>query len=95
MEKQETGRQGRSRARRPANEAAVANPPYMRLTHPFAPQAAFSQDQIAAIHAGALRILEELGIRVLLPEARVILRQGGALVDDDSQMVRIGRDMVA
>lgn len=95
MEKQEGGRQGRVRARRPAVQTGTSNPAYMRLTHPFVPQAAFSDDQIAAMHEGALRILEELGMRVLLPEARAILRRGGALVDDDSQMVRIGRDMVA
>ena len=46
------------------------------------------------MHDTALRVLEDLGIRILLDEARAIFRTGGALVDDDSQMVRIGRDMV-
>ena len=94
MEKQDGGRQGRVRTRRPAVQTGTSNPAYMRLTHPFAPQAAFSDDQIAAMHDGALRILEELGMRVLLTEARDILRCCGARVDDDSQMVWIGRDMV-
>jgi trimethylamine--corrinoid protein Co-methyltransferase len=31
---------------------------------------------------------------VLLPEARKLYREAGALVDEDSQMVRIGRDIV-
>ncbi|TIT01355.1 MAG: trimethylamine methyltransferase, partial [Mesorhizobium sp.] len=48
-----------------------------------------------AIHDTALRVLEELGVKVLLPEARTILARAGALVDEDSQMVRIGRDIVA
>ncbi|RWF86143.1 MAG: trimethylamine methyltransferase, partial [Mesorhizobium sp.] len=39
--------------------------------------------------------LEELGVKVLLPEARTMLARAGALVDEDSQMVRIGRDIVA
>lgn len=67
---------------------------YAQLRHPFAPQGAFSEDEIAAMHDTALRVLEDLGIRILLNEARAIFRTGGALVDDDSQMVRIGRDMV-
>ena len=67
---------------------------YAQLRHPFAPQGAFSEDEIAAMHDTALRVLEDLGIRILLDEARAIFRTGGALVDDDSQMVRIGRDMV-
>ncbi len=33
-------------------------------------------------------------MKVLLDEARAIYRSGGAIVDEDSQMVRIGRDMV-
>lgn len=47
-----------------------------------------------AMHDSALRVLEELGIRILLPEARSLFMQAGALVDDDTEMVRIGRDIV-
>ncbi len=68
---------------------------YKQLRHPFAPQGGFSADEIAHIHDTALRVLENLGLRILLPEARDILRAGGASVDEESQMVRIGRDMVA
>ena len=46
------------------------------------------------MHNTALRVLEDLGIRVLLEEGRQLLKQGGALVDEQTQMVRIGRDMV-
>lgn len=68
---------------------------YGQLRHAFAPQQAFSPDEIARMHDTALQVLEDLGMRILLPEARGIFRAAGALVDDDSQMVRIGRDMVA
>ncbi len=54
----------------------------------------FSDEQAADMHGTALRILEELGMRVLLPQARAILAGGGARVDEASGMVRIGRDMV-
>ena len=47
-----------------------------------------------AIHQTALRVLEELGIKVLLPEARDIFAKAGCRVDDDD-MVFIGRDIVA
>jgi trimethylamine--corrinoid protein Co-methyltransferase len=62
-----------------------------RLPHPEA----FSADQVADIHDTALRVLEELGIRVLHEDGRQSYRAAGAIVDDDSQMVRIGRDLVA
>lgn len=82
--------------RRGGRDRAGAGPAgYGALRHPFAAQAAFSDDEVAAIHDTALRVLEELGIRVLLDEARTILRAAGARVDEDGLMVRIGRDMVA
>lgn len=68
---------------------------YGHLRHRLGPQEGFSVDEIAAMHETALRVLENLGIRILLDEARAIFRASGALCDDDSQMVRIGRDIVA
>lgn len=86
-------RRGGRRGGRERNDAVT--PGYGVLRHAFAPQDGFSADEIAAMHDTALRVLEELGIRVLLNEARAILRQAGALVDDGTQMVRIGRDLVS
>ena len=87
----------RQRRRRPARVDAGGGTrqiDYRHLRNPFAPANAFSEDRIAAMHDTALRVLEELGMKVLLPEARAIFRAGGALVDDGTEMVRIGRDMV-
>ena len=51
----------------------------------------FSADQVMAMHETSLRTLEELGMKVLLPEAAKIYRKGGARVVDN--MVYIGREM--
>ena len=67
---------------------------YRRLRNPFTPQRAFSDDAIAAMHEHALEVLETLGLKVLLPEARALYAGAGAIVDEDSQMVRIGREAV-
>lgn len=80
---------------RPGDDGGARRPDYRRLTNPFLPQPVFSDDRVAAIHEAALRVLEELGMKVLLPEARALYRAAGALVDDETQMVRIGRDIVA
>jgi trimethylamine--corrinoid protein Co-methyltransferase len=77
-----------------AGSESSRHPNYRSLKNPFLPQPIFSDDHVAAIHATALRVLEELGIKVLLPEARAVYAKAGALVDEDGQMVRIGRDMV-
>lgn len=77
-----------------AGSESSRRPNYRSLKNAFLPQPVFSDDQVVAIHDTALRVLEELGIKVLLPEARAIFAQAGALVDEDSQMVKIGRDIV-
>ncbi|MEO0665693.1 MAG: trimethylamine methyltransferase family protein, partial [Pseudomonadota bacterium] len=65
---------------------------YRQLRNPFPPMDAVSADEARAIHATSLRVLEELGMRVLLPEARTLFEAAGARVVDD--MVYIGADVV-
>ncbi|QND55423.1 trimethylamine methyltransferase family protein [Mesorhizobium huakuii] len=77
-----------------AGSESSRRPNYRSLKNPFLPQPIFSDDQVAAIHDTALRVLEELGIKVLLPQAREYFASAGAVVDADTDMVRIGRDMV-
>ena len=86
------GRRGDRRAERAESEQRSVD--YRRLRNPFPPIPVFTEDRIEAIHESALRVLQELGIKILLPEARERFRAAGALVDDDSEMVRIGRDIV-
>jgi trimethylamine--corrinoid protein Co-methyltransferase len=69
--------------------------PYRRLENPFEPQRVFSADQVAAVHDGALSILQGQGMKVLSPRARRLYAAGGADVDDASNMVRIDRALVA
>ena len=80
-------------ARRGASKLTAARKvDYRNLVNPFPTMDVFSADEIANMHDTALRALEDLGVRVLLPEARDIFRQGGARVD--GEMVHIGREMV-
>ena len=52
----------------------------------------FSADEIANMHRTALRMLKELGIKVLLPEAVALFKAGGARVE--GEMVYLGEDMI-
>ena len=54
----------------------------------------FSTDRIVAIHEASLDVLERLGIKVLLPAARAVFKAGGARVDEGTDMVHIGRDVI-
>ena len=79
--------------RRRAPERVARQVDYHNLRNPFVPARAFSDDRVEAIHDAALRVLEELGIKVLLPEARRIFAEAGARMGAD-EMVYIGRDIV-
>ena len=88
--------QTRKRRRSPASEPPkpARTVAYRHLRHPFPPQPYFSADRVGEIHETALKVLEELGLKILYPEARDLFRKGGALVDEDSEMVRIGREII-
>ncbi len=66
---------------------------YRSLRNPFPQMKVVSEDEVVHLHDAALGILEDKGIKVLLPEAREIYRKAGARVEED--MVYIGRDLVA
>jgi len=83
---------GKRRARNVAH-LPVRKTDYRVLRHPFQPQKLFSDDEINTIHETALKILEQLGLRILSPSARELFKRNGASVDDD--MVFLGRDIVA
>ena len=46
---------------------------YAKLEHLFSPQNILSDDCINQIHENALNLLEEVGISILLPEAKDLL----------------------
>lgn len=83
-------RQGRARALADKTPKRTVN--YRQLRNPFTPQKVFSEDEVAALHATSLRVLEELGLKVLLPEARDLFKAAGARIVDD--MVYIGGEII-
>lgn len=82
-----SGSTARRRSRREDRSLPATNH-YRRLTNPFRPLEVLSADQVEAIHAAAITLLEETGMKVLLPEARSILAEAGAVVDESSETVR-------
>jgi trimethylamine---corrinoid protein Co-methyltransferase len=68
--------------------------PLPRLAVPWAPLEILSAEQIERILTAAFRILEQAGLEIRSPAARAVYRQCGAVVDEGSQIVRLGRDVV-
>ena len=86
------GARRRSRERR--GEQALKQLPWRRVENPYPPIEVFSADQIEAIHDTSLRILEEIGMDFLHPEALDILKKAGAEVEPGTERVRLDRGLV-
>lgn len=93
MKVESKGRRGRRRGGdTPSARPSARQTDYSQLDNPFPPVKAISDDQVEALHNTSLRVLEELGIKVLLPAAREVYQQAGARVD--GEMVYIGPELV-
>src|ERR1700691_532762 len=68
--------------------------PIARLAVPWAPLEILSAEQVERILTAAYRILEEAGIEIRSAAARAVYLRHGAQVDEESQIVRLGRDVV-
>ena len=62
--------------------------------NPYRPQEIFSADQIEAIHAASLIVLQDIGINFLLPEACELWRRAGAAVEGDAPRVRFEAGLI-
>ena len=75
-----------------ASPNAVAQLPRRTIRRRFQPIDLISADQIESIHDTSLRVLEQIGMDFMLPEAQDLLRRAGA--DVDGARVRFPRDLI-
>ena len=82
------------RRQKQRSEAGIEQLPWRELQNPYAPIEILSEDQLDRIHDNSMRILSEIGIKVLDSRSRSYLAKAGADVDDASEMVRFDPDLV-
>ncbi|GAB4183184.1 MAG: trimethylamine methyltransferase family protein [Thalassobaculales bacterium] len=87
-------RGGRARRAERDGEAGDRQPPFRQPRRVFPPVEIVSADQIEAIHQASLTILEEIGMDFLDGDARDLLRQAGARVEEGSPRVRLDRGLI-
>ncbi|MCB1431146.1 MAG: trimethylamine methyltransferase family protein [Alphaproteobacteria bacterium] len=75
-----------------AAHSPIQQLPWSQPTLTLEPSRILSDDQIETIHRQSLKVLQEIGMDVVYPEARDIFAKAGARVDGDR--VRIGGDIV-
>ncbi len=84
---------GRRDRRAPRTTGGLIQQPFGQVPRPYAPIEVISADQTEAIHQSALRVLAEIGMKVLEPRARDLFRQAGAVVQGET--VRLDPALVA
>lgn len=89
-------REGSSRAGRRASRGGggLHQVPWRAVTNPYHPIEVLSEDQLRMIHLASLRILAEIGMDFLHPEALAILAEGGGQVEMGTQRVRFDPEWV-
>jgi trimethylamine--corrinoid protein Co-methyltransferase len=84
-------RRDRGRAARSTGPSLA---PLPRLTNRWAPLEILDAEQVERILIAAFRILEEAGLEIRSAAAREVYRRAGALVEDTTQIVRLGRELI-
>src|SRR6516162_6575942 len=68
--------------------------PLPRLVNRWSPLEILSAEQLERILEASYRVLEEAGLEIRSAAARALYRRAGGLVDEPTQMVRLGRDLI-
>ncbi|KAA0910099.1 trimethylamine methyltransferase family protein [Aquicoccus porphyridii] len=94
MARAATKRRGGGRAGNAARRggAVIEQMPWRLPVNADRPTEPLSEEGVAAIHDGAMRILEEVGIEILNEEALEIFRAEGATIDGTN--TRVGREFI-
>jgi len=82
------GRAAHERSRLPQQR------PFRQPQMPYEPTRAISDDELDSIHRASLRVLAEIGMDFLDPDAREHLKRAGATIEDGGQRVRFDPAMV-
>jgi trimethylamine---corrinoid protein Co-methyltransferase len=90
----EASASSRRRERRPPRSTGPSLSPLPRLENPWPPLEVLAAEQVERILLAAFRVLEEAGLEIRSAAARKVYAGAGALVDEDSHLVRLGRDIV-
>ncbi len=84
------GRRGKS-AR---SGGGLSQLPWRSVENPYPPMEMANPDQMQALHDTSIRILSELGIRVMGDRVMDLFEAAGAIVDRDEKIIRIDESIV-
>jgi trimethylamine--corrinoid protein Co-methyltransferase len=87
-------RGGGRRSKAGRSGGGIPQLPWQRVTNPYAPMQLLNEEQMDQLHRTSMRILSELGIRVMGEKVLALFEAAGAIVDHDENIVRIDESLV-
>ena len=75
--------------------SGLAQLPWRSVENPYAPMEMATPDQMQALHDTSIRILSELGIRVMGDRVMDLFADAGAIVDRAEKVIRIDETIIA
>jgi trimethylamine--corrinoid protein Co-methyltransferase len=91
QERRSGGRRGKSTR----SSGSITQLPWRTIQNPYQPLELASEEQMEALHKTSMRILSELGIRVMGDNVLNLFEAAGAIVDRSEKTVRIDESIVA
>lgn len=82
------------RGRRDKAGATIAQLPWRNVRNPYPPMEMLSADRMQDLHDTSIRILKELGVKVMGANVRALFARAGAKIDDEG-IVRIDESIVS
>ncbi|MEO0636951.1 MAG: trimethylamine methyltransferase family protein [Pseudomonadota bacterium] len=74
--------------------AGIPQLPWQDVRNPYKPIELLDEEQMDAIHRTSLRILSELGIRVMSGKVMDLFEEAGAIVDREQMLIRFDESVV-
>jgi trimethylamine---corrinoid protein Co-methyltransferase len=87
-------RGGGRRSRIARGGSGIPQMPWQEVLNPYAPMQIMDEERMETLHRTSMRILSELGIRVLSEKAMDIFEKAGAIVDRENLNIRIDESLV-
>ncbi|AZO14158.1 methyltransferase [Mesorhizobium sp. M2A.F.Ca.ET.043.05.1.1] len=87
-------RGGGRRSRLGRSGGGIAQLPWQSVRNPYPPMQLLDEERMEQLHKTSMRILSELGIRVMSEKVMDLFAKAGAIVDRDSNTIRIDESIV-
>jgi trimethylamine--corrinoid protein Co-methyltransferase len=87
-------RGGGRRAKAGRSSGSIPQLPWQRVVNCYAPMQLLDEEQMETLHRTSMRILSELGIRVMSAKVLTLFETAGAIVDRAEGTVRIDESLV-